>query len=109
MAIVEDPKMRVFTEMYAKDEKLFFKDFADAFAKLLANGCPPVCSPNRPPLVENEKGKASAEFRELCMHGSVGPIRQLVAKGNVDVNQLEATSGRSALHKAAFWYVLYTM
>lgn len=35
------------------------------------------------------------------MHGSVGPARAIA--GDCDVHELEATSGRSALHKAAFW------
>ncbi len=43
----------------------------------------------------------AADFRELAMHGSVMPARDLASK--CDVHQLEPTSGRSALHKAAFW------
>jgi len=35
------------------------------------------------------------------MHGSLGPVKELSAKA--DVHQLEKNSGRSALHKAAFW------
>lgn len=35
------------------------------------------------------------------MHGSVEHAKKLV--GKADVNQVEATSGRTALHKAAFW------
>lgn len=34
MVFIQDPEFRKFTEMYAKDEKLFFKDFAKAFQKL---------------------------------------------------------------------------
>jgi len=35
------------------------------------------------------------------MHGSLGPVKELAAKA--DIHQLERNSGRSALHKAAFW------
>jgi len=52
---------------------------------------------------ESSEAKASAEFRELAMHGSVGPAAALVKSGSANPHELEATSGRSALHKAAFW------
>jgi hypothetical protein len=51
--------------------------------------------------MQTERDKLNAEFRELAMHGSVVPAMQIAAK--CDVHQVEATSGRSALHKAAFW------
>ena len=35
MALVEDPKFKVWVEKYAEDQDLFFKDFALAFAKLI--------------------------------------------------------------------------
>jgi catalase (peroxidase I) len=35
MALVEDPKFKVWVEKYAADQELFFKDFALAFAKLI--------------------------------------------------------------------------
>ena len=40
MILVEDPKFKKYVEMYVKDEDLFFKDFAKAFAKLLELGVP---------------------------------------------------------------------
>lgn len=40
MILVSDPTFRKYVEMYAKDEDLFFKDFATAFAKLLELGVP---------------------------------------------------------------------
>eukprot|EP01111_Echinosteliopsis_oligospora_P019004 TRINITY_DN898_c0_g1_i1.p1 TRINITY_DN898_c0_g1~~TRINITY_DN898_c0_g1_i1.p1 ORF type:complete len:459 (+),score=145.02 TRINITY_DN898_c0_g1_i1:86-1378(+) len=101
MALVEDPKFKAVVEEYAKDEAVFFKDFAAAYAKLLALGCPVECDPNRQASPLNESDKLSAEFRELAMHGSVLPARKIQNKCNV--HQLESTSGRSALHKAAFW------
>ena len=40
MILVEDPKFKKYVEMYVKDEDLFFKDFAKAFAKLIELGVP---------------------------------------------------------------------
>jgi len=103
LALIQDPAFRKYVEIYAADQARFFKDFADAYGKLLALGCPNHCHPHWTPPAETAKDKASAEFRELAMHGSVLPAKKLVKEGLVDVHQLEATSGRSALHKAAFW------
>ena len=36
------------------------------------------------------------------MHGSLAKVSALAKKG-IDANEVEASSGRSALHKAAFW------
>jgi hypothetical protein len=101
LVLIEDPKFRPFVELYARDQEAFFRDFATAFAKLISLGCPPQCDPFRGPAPLSERDKASAEFRELAMHGSVGPARNIAAKA--DVHQVEPTSGRTALHKAAFW------
>jgi len=49
----------------------------------------------------NEQDQVSAKFREHAMHGSLGPVKDLATK--CDIHQLEKSSGRSALHKAAFW------
>jgi catalase (peroxidase I) len=38
IALLHDPVFRMHVEAYAKDEALFFKDFAKAFAKLLELG-----------------------------------------------------------------------
>eukprot|EP01123_Difflugia_compressa_P009774 TRINITY_DN3344_c0_g1_i1.p1 TRINITY_DN3344_c0_g1~~TRINITY_DN3344_c0_g1_i1.p1 ORF type:complete len:258 (+),score=50.37 TRINITY_DN3344_c0_g1_i1:53-826(+) len=38
IALIEDPQFKVFVELYAKDEQLFFKDFSAAYAKLLNSG-----------------------------------------------------------------------
>lgn len=38
LALIEDPKFRRYVELYAKDENVFFKDFAAAFSKLLELG-----------------------------------------------------------------------
>jgi len=96
LALKTDPAFRVFAEQYAKDEALFFNDFAAAFAKLMALGVTKCPAP-----VETARDKASAEFREAAMHGSLITCKKLAPQA--DVHQLEKSSGRSALHKAAFW------
>lgn len=40
IALILDPEFKKYVEMYAKDEDLFFKDFAKAFGKLLSLGVP---------------------------------------------------------------------
>jgi len=46
IALIKDPEFKKYVELYAKDEDLFFKDFAKAFAKLLELGVPfPVIKP----------------------------------------------------------------
>ena len=42
IALIQDPEFKKYVELYAKDEDVFFKDFASAFSKLLANGVAPV-------------------------------------------------------------------
>jgi len=103
LALIQDASFRKWVELYAKDQARFFKDFAEAYGKLLSLGCPEQCQPHYVPRSESAKDKASAEFRELAMHGSVLPAKKLVSQGNIDVHQVESTSGRTALHKAAFW------
>jgi len=38
VALIQDPKMKVWVEKYAADEKLFFDDFSKAWIKLIENG-----------------------------------------------------------------------
>ncbi len=101
IALIEDPVFRAYVELYASNQAAFFKDFSNAYGKLLALGCPPQCDPfaRAAPLSSTEK--ASAEFRELAMHGSVIHAQKVCPFA--DVNAVEATSNRTALHKAAFW------
>jgi cytochrome c peroxidase len=50
LALVQDPAFKKYVELYAKDEKLFFKDFAAAWIKLLELGCNNlVAAPALPP------------------------------------------------------------
>mmetsp|Transcript_27053 Transcript_27053/g.92341 ORF Transcript_27053/g.92341 Transcript_27053/m.92341 type:complete len:416 (-) Transcript_27053:89-1336(-) len=103
MALVTDPHFRPFVELYAKDEQAFFRDFSDAFAKLLSLGTPkcPFRGAGAGAGGGCPRAKLSADFREAAMHGSEEEVKALAPK--CDVHALEATSGRSALHKAAFW------
>jgi len=79
----------------------FFVDFKAAFEKLLALGCPAQCQPSEATLKRRETN-ISTEFLTYAMHGSVKRARELKTKG-CDVHYVEASSGRSALHKSAFW------
>jgi hypothetical protein len=99
LAIRDDPKFRVWAEIYAKDEKRFFDDFAKAYAKLISLGTP--CDPFKPEKKEPED-ELSIRFRAAAMHGSFGLVQEL-AKQGADVHGKERSSGRTALHKAAFW------
>jgi cytochrome c peroxidase len=38
LALIKDPKFREIVDIYAKDKKAFFDDFASAFGKLLELG-----------------------------------------------------------------------
>jgi hypothetical protein len=101
IALIEDDKFRSIVEEYANDEKLWFRDFAKSYGKLIALGCPAEVNPFLPEAGDSPVDRASAEFREHAMHGSVAAAKKCVPPA--DVHALEATSGRSALHKAAFW------
>jgi len=101
MALVSDPAFRKWTELYARDEQAFFNDFSAAFAKLLALGCPASVQPTGVATPEKAVRERNAEFREQAMHGSLAAVSALADK--VDANEREPGSGRTALHKAAFW------
>ena len=105
LALRDDPKFRKYVEIYARDEKKFFDDFAAAFAKLVALGCP-----DKAPCRSGAKGGSklsnssnpSAEWRELAMHGSLDQMTKLLGDPRLDVHEADG-HGRTALHKAAFW------
>lgn len=102
MALLEDENFRPFVELYAADQDAFFKDFASAYSRLMALGCPEECQPEAEvPTEAVADDKVSAQFREFAMHGSVEYMRRIA--NEADVHALEPISGRSALHKAAFW------
>ena len=97
MALRTDAEFAKYARLYADDEQAFFRDFSAAFSKLLALNCPPCCSD-----FEEKEHTASEKFRENAMHGSIEKVQQYKEAG-ADVNEVEASSGRSALHKAAYW------
>ncbi|MGI9457145.1 MAG: peroxidase family protein, partial [Aeoliella sp.] len=101
IALIEDDKFRKHVQRYAADEQVFFDEFAIAYGKLMMLGCPVVCDPFADEDTLPAADQASAEFREAAMHGSLGLMRRIAPKA--DVHQIELSSGRSALHKAAFW------
>lgn len=47
------------------------------------------------------RDKNSAAFRDACMHGYEERLRKLAPEA--DVHAADRFSGRTALHKAAFW------
>ena len=101
IALIEDATFRVDVERYAADQELFFKDFAAAYGKLMCLGCPEQCDPDVKAPDTSAKTKAGEDFREVAMHGSLGLMRRFAE--TADVHEVEPTSGRNALHKAAFW------
>jgi hypothetical protein len=100
MALRDDPQFRVWVDLYAKDEQKFFQDFAHSYAKLISLGTPADPFKEDKPLTDQEK--LNLKFRAAAMHGSVGVCKELHAKG-AHANEQEKSSGRTALHKAAFW------
>ena len=101
IALIEDPEFRVHVERYAADEELFFKDFSAAYGKLMCLGCPDVCDIALEPPAAVEGSPVNDGFRDAAMHGSVGLMQRLASEA--DVHEAELDSGRTALHKAAFW------
>jgi len=97
IAVKTDPVFSKIAREYADHQDVFFKDFALAFSKLIHLGCK-----NQPKVAQpSEKEHAGLEFREYAMHGSTERMRTYAAKA--DVQAQEVNSGRTALHKAAFW------
>jgi len=107
MALRTDAKFAPIAREYADDQAAFFRDFASAFGRLVSKGCPEQCQPAAAPLKACARSKASAEMRELAMHGSLEHIKKVVSDAGgpaaVDVNSYDTDSGRTAMHKAAFW------
>lgn len=98
MALRTDPEFAKTARLYADDEQAFFRDFSAAFSKLLALNCPAACSD----FSKETTPSASVSFRENAMHGSIEKVRQFKEAG-ADVHEVDASSGRNALHKAAYW------
>eukprot|EP00750_Incisomonas_marina_P015788 INCI18643.1.p1 GENE.INCI18643.1~~INCI18643.1.p1 ORF type:complete len:598 (+),score=120.47 INCI18643.1:293-2086(+) len=105
LALKEDPEFNKFARMYADDEQLFFNDFSAAFAKLMSLGCPAhaQAGPDAPAATSSPAADTDVnhDFREYAMHGSLERMQQIGEKA--DANSREPLTGRTALHKAAFW------
>jgi cytochrome c peroxidase len=121
MALKTDPVFSKIAREYADNQDAFFADFAMAFSKLIHNGCknkPPEIgaaascprsasssscpSLGRPAaIMPTDKKRAGLQFREYAMHGSTERMKPFAK--TADVHEKEANTGRTALHKAAFW------
>ncbi|CAE7613532.1 ccp1, partial [Symbiodinium microadriaticum] len=103
LALKTDPVFSKYARRYADDEHEFFRDFSAAYAKLLSLGTSTKCSPTAAaqgvPVTETEQ--STREFREYSMHGSLERVMELTPLANI--HDAEGYSGRTALHKAAFW------
>jgi hypothetical protein len=118
MALRTDPVFSKYAREYADSQEAFFRDFAIAYSKLLHNGCknkpaelagaaisskascPHSQKRNQLPT-SLSKEQAGLEFREYAMHGSTERMKPYAKLANV--HEKEKNSGRTALHKAAFW------
>ena len=96
MALRTDPVFRRYARLYADDEQLFFKDFSAAYSKLLA-----LNTKSKANNAMSQRDIDSKDFREYSMHGSLEKVQNLAKTS--DIHAVEDYSGRSALHKAAFW------
>jgi hypothetical protein len=110
MALRTDPAFRPIAQEYADDQAAFFRDFSNAFARLVSKGCPEQCQPTSVKTTCPKKAareKAAFELRDYAMHGSLEHMERVIEKaggvGNVEVDSVDSDSGRTALHKAAFW------
>eukprot|EP00051_Salpingoeca_urceolata_P019806 m.292481 g.292481 ORF g.292481 m.292481 type:complete len:291 (+) comp19487_c0_seq1:609-1481(+) len=107
LALVEDAGFRPFVQLYANDQEQWFHDFSFAFSRLLSNGCPARCNPALADVSSSDAESspvthASQGFLANCMHGSLELAKQCLARGG-NLHAVETSSGRTALHKAAFW------
>ena len=101
MALTTDKAFLKYVKSYASDQDLFFKDFSEAFGKLIALGCPAHCQPNAAPVETVQESKADKEFRDLAMHGLLGRMKEV--EGSPNPNSKEGFTLRTPLHKAAFF------
>jgi hypothetical protein len=105
MALIEDTAFKTHVEAYAADQNLFFQDFANVFAKLIALGCPAHCQPGSSSSSEEKKEstepKEDAMFRDMAMHGNL--IRMKLIPGTPNPNSKEDFTDRTPLHKASYF------
>lgn len=102
LALTKDEVFRKYVELYSTDKEAFFADFASAFGKLIALGCPAECQPGA-----TSKTSATTEsvedtyFRDCAMHGNL--IRMKEITGSPNPNTKEKFSLRTPLHKACYF------
>jgi len=103
IALRTDPEFAKYAALYMREQATFFTDFASAYSRLMAAGCPATCDPHRsvPPRPTAALESSSEQFREWAMHGSIEHVKNYAPSS--DVHALESSSGRSALHKGAYW------
>jgi len=107
MALRTDPAFRKIAEEYAADQAAWFRDFSSAFSRLVSQGCPAGCKPDVAAARCPKARAAEDSFRLWAMHGSLEQMERTLADAGgpraLDVNAPEDVTGRTALHKAAFW------
>lgn len=106
VCLIEDEGFLPYVQAYAADEALFFRDFSQAFGRLLCLGCPAHCQLDAHVTTSTTaEPTADKDFRDLAMHGSVDRMKEVVAAAGagVDVNSTEPHSRRTAVHKASFF------
>ncbi len=101
IALIEDAGFRPHVERYARDAQNFRDEFAAAYGKLMALGCPAHCQPGALKAAKSQKEQDNAQFRHFAMHGSVAPLKDVQHKA--DIHGSDPASGRTALHFSAFW------
>lgn len=100
IALTKDEEFMKYVQLYSADKETFFKDFASAFGKLIALGCPAECQPGAAPKSSMERVEDSY-FRECAMHGNL--IRMKEITGSPNPNSKEQFSLRTPLHKACYF------
>jgi hypothetical protein len=71
LALVRDPEFKKYVQLYAKDEKVFFQDFAAAFSKLLELG---VKFPASSASTSSASGSSSASNAFSFQNGTLVTI-----------------------------------
>jgi len=102
IALVNDKKFLPIVKKYAKSQDEFFADFADAFSKLIALGCPEKIQPGSKSKASLPKESDSTiAFRDYAMHGNLIRMREI--EESFDPNAPEHFTKRTSLHKASYF------
>lgn len=101
MALVQDTEFLKYVKEFAKDEKKFFKQFAIAFGKLIALGCPSHVQPDAETVELQKESIEDKNFREMAMHGNLIRMKEIPGKPNP--NSVEYFTRRTPMHKACYF------